>query len=255
MSQMGALAFARQGWTYDAILQHYYPGTTFAKETPPATVIYDGKVRDTRDYLVRVVQQEIGGAAKNGDMEALKAQTVAAYTFAKFKGFNVRYGQMAYSSLPDEKLSSVVRSAVDAMYGTYLTYGGKTAQTLFYSSSAGKTTSAKSIWGGDYAYLPAGIVSPEEVSVTTVTISAEDFKAIIDRYNAKYPENAITLSGSPSQWLEILGHDGARGNIGYVTSIRVGNKEMDGNAFRTIYNGFNLKEMPDLRSHCFTLSV
>src|SRR5262249_56825325 len=37
MSQYGAQGYAENGWTYDAILAHYYPGTTLA-QTPTSTI-------------------------------------------------------------------------------------------------------------------------------------------------------------------------------------------------------------------------
>ena len=255
MSQLGALAYARQGWSYDAIVLHYYPGTALVSETPPETITYAGKTRDTRDFLVRVVQQEIGGTAKATDIEALKAQTVAVYSFMKAKGYVLSSGDVAYSTLPDGSLSSVVRSAVDSVFGQYLSYGGKAVLATFYASSAGKTTSAKSVWGGSYAYLAGGVTSPETVSVSTVSISAADFKALIDRYNTAHPSNPITLSGSPSQWIEILGHDGARGDVGYVATIRVGNKTMSGNTFRTMFNTYRASGTAGLKSHCFSMQL
>ena len=255
MSQIGAIAYARQGWSYDAIVQHYYPGTTLTSETPPESITYAGKTRETKDFLVRAVQQEIGGTAKEADIEALKAQTVAVYSFMKAKGYVLSSGDVAYSTLADSSLSSVVRSAVDSVYGKYLSYGGKAALTTFYASSAGKTTSAKSVWGGSYAYLAGGVTSPETVSVSTVTISAADFKALIDRYNAANPSNPITLSGNPSQWIEILGHDGARGDVGYIATIRVGDKTMKGNTFRTMFNTYRGSNTAGLKSHCFSMQV
>lgn len=254
MSQLGALAYARQGWNYAAIVQHYYPGASLAQETPPESVSYGGKARETRDFMVRVVQQELGGTAKTTDIEALKAQAVAVYSFLKAKGYTLSSGDVAYSTLPDSSLSATVRSAVDSVYGTYLTYGGKAVLATFYASSAGKTTSAKSVWGGNYAYLAGGVTSPETVSISTVSIRASDFKALVERYNAAHPSNPITLSGSPSQWIEILGHDGARGSeVGYVTSIRVGDKVMNGNAFRTVFNSYRPSGTAGIKSHCFSL--
>ena len=253
MSQLGAIAYARQGWSYDAIVLHYYPGTSLAQETPPATVTYGGKERDMREYLVRVVQQEIGGYAKAADLEALKAQAVAVYSFTKAKGYRLGGNDVAYSSLPDSSLSSLVCSAVDAVYGKYLTYNGKPVLATFYASSAGKTTSAQSVWGGGYAYLNGGVDSPENVSISTCSITAADFKSMIDRYNAAHAFNPITLSGSPSQWIEIIGHDGARGSVGYITSIRVGNKTMNGNTFRTMFNTYRPSGTAGIKSHCFSI--
>ena len=256
MSQMGALAYAQQGWSYSQILLHYYPGTALTKETAPDTVQYNGKAMDTKDFLIRVVQQEIGGYAKSADLEALKAQAVAAYSYMKAKGYNLTSSDMAYSTLADSRLSAVVKNAVESTLGEYLAYNGKAILAQFYASSAGKTTSAENVWGGkNYPYLVGGVDSPEQVSKTTVTISAADFKAIIQKYNAAHPSNPITLSGDPSGWLQILSHDGARGDVGYVSSIRVGDKTMNGNAFRTMFNTYRPSSVNGIRSHCFSFAV
>lgn len=255
MSQMGALAYARQGWSYTQILYHYYPGTSLAKETPAATIRYNGKEMDTKTFLIRAVQQEIGGYAKATDAEALKAQAVAAYSYMKAKGYTLTSNDMAYSTVSDSQLSALVKEAVNATFGEYLTYNGKAVLAQFYASSAGKTTSAESVWGNQYAYLVGGIESIETVSQTTVTIGAADFQSIIQKYNAAHPGNPITLSGDPSGWLQILSHDGARGDVGYVTSIRVGDKTMNGNAFRTMFNTYRPSGVSGIRSHCFALAV
>ena len=255
MSQLGALAYSRQGWGYRNILAHYYPGTTLTREKPPATMTYGGKVRDTEDFMIRVVQQEIGGYCKSGDEEALKAQAVAVYSFMKAYKYTLSSSSVACSTLADSKLSPLVRSAVKSVLGEYLAYNGSPIVAQFYASSAGKTTSAASVWGGTVPYLAGGVESIETVSVTTCSISAKDFKELIDAYNRANPSKKITLSDDPSDWIEILAHDGARGNVGYVTNIRVGDKTMNGNTFRTIFNSYRKSGTPGLRSHCFSFTV
>ena len=256
MSQLGALAYARRGWSYSSILTHYYPGTALTRESAPETVTYCGTTRDLEDFMIRAVQQEIGGYCKSGDEEALKAQAVAIYSYMKVRGYKLTSNDMACSTLADSKLSDLVRSAVRSVMGEYLTYGGKSILAQFYASSAGKTTSASNVWGGNsYPYLSGGVESIEEVSKTTCTVSATDFKAMIEAYNRANPEKKITLSGRPSEWIEILSHDGARGNVGYVSGIRVGDKTMSGNTFRTIFNAYRKSGTAGMRSHCFSFTV
>ena len=138
----------------------------------------------------------------------------------------------------------------------------KTAFTPFYSSSAGKTASAKDTWGGsNYPTLARGIESPETVVVDECKITAAEFKRIVDYYNkGKDSSNQITLSGASYEWIEILEHDGARGDFGYVVKIRVGDKTMSGDDFRTmIGNATKTKAgkiiSKGLKSHCFTFTV
>ena len=256
MSQLGALAYARQGWSYAQILSHYYPGTKLVRESAPATIQYRGNTMSTEEFVARSVQQEIGGYCGSSDAEALKAQAVAVYSYMKVKNYTLTGNDMACSATAYANLPAVVRSAVKAVLGEYLSYNGKAALTQFFASSAGKTTNSTNVWGGSgYPYLCGGVDSAENVSVSTVRVSAEDFKAIINAYNKNHSSNPITLSGDPSGWLEILEHDGARGNVGYISSIRVGDKVMSGNTFRTVFNSYRNSGTSGIKSHCFSFTV
>lgn len=250
MSQLGAVEYGRQGRSYDWILRHYYPGVSLLRETPPDVVTYDGKTRDTEDFLIRAVQQEIGGAA---NAEAYKAQAVAVYSILKSGNYSLTAGDVSCSASADYRLSSAVRSAVRSVLGQYLSYGGETVNAVFFACSAGKTTDSKSVWGVKVPYLNGGVDSPETVSVSVSVVTAKGLKRMVRRYNAAHPEKTITLSGDPAQWLEIVSCDGARGDTGYVTSIRVGSMTMSGHAFRTMYNMYRPSGTAALNSHCFSV--
>ena len=255
MSQLGALAYSQKGWSYRDILSHYYPGTTLTRETPPSTVTYHGQTYEMENFMIRVVQQEIGGYCRSGDEEALKAQTVAAYSYIKARNFKLGENSVARSTLPESQLSSMVRAAVKSVLGEYLTYNGKTISAQFFASSAGKTTSAESVWGGNYPYLQGGVESIESVSASSTSVSTAEFKKMVEAYNRNNPSKSITLSGAPSGWLEILSHDRARGDVGYVREIRVGDRTMSGNDFRVFYNTYSSDATPGLRSHCFSIAL
>ena len=88
MSQDGAKALARQGKNCNEILAHYYEGTVIKVDpnTPMYTVVPDknGKGGVTLlEFLCKTVKQEIGDDSPD---EALKAQAVAAYTYAMYNG-------------------------------------------------------------------------------------------------------------------------------------------------------------------------
>lgn len=259
MSQRGAMTMADNGKTYTEILNHYYPGTTVkADNSPPATIKYGGKDIPLVEYLCKTTRQEMGWSSAGE--EAVKAQMVAVYTFAKNKNFVVDGSQHAYAHSfdykgSDKRLYNIclellgTDSETEISSVPYVDYNGSAAFTCYFSTSAGKTASAQSVWGSDkYPYLKGGVSSPEDPGATTVEISAEDMKELIEAYAQKSGNNVV-LSDDPAEWLEIVAHDSCRGsNCGYVTTMRVGNYQMKGNAFRANVMGYS-----KIRSHCFTL--
>lgn len=245
MSQEGAKAYANQGWTYDRILLHYYtPNVTLLDDSSkPASVRYGGNEIELIEYLARTVAQEIGTGAP---IEALKAQTVAAYSFAKRRKFDVKSGEHAYSTRFNMDPNSNVLKAVNEVAGKYLSYNNDPINAFYFASTAGQTVSSASVWGGYVPYLQGGIKSPEAVSQSTKSFTVEEFRTLVDIYNnlPKKPTGKITLQANPADWLQTMNKD----SVGYVEKIRVGDQEMSGNSFR--FYVLNLK----IKSHCFTFT-
>ena len=113
---------------------------------------------DTVDYICGVVAAEIG---PNSSTEALKAQAVAAYTFAcrrkamrtkeKFDVSSDPATDQAYLSKDTlkerwgddfEQYYGGIYSAVTAVKGEILTYDGAPALTVYHDISGGKTAVA-----------------------------------------------------------------------------------------------------------------
>ena len=250
MSQEGAVTMAKNGSDYKKILANYYPGTTLKTDSStPETVKYGGVEYDLIEYLCKTSYREIGNGAPK---EAIKAQMVAIYTFAKTYGFDVDSSRHAFSAnwayegtATYEACLEVLgmESETDTPKAVYVDYNGQPAFTCYFASSAGKTASASSVWGGNYSYLSGGASSPENVEVAEFRISSEDMKKLILDY-----DETIVLGDDPSQWIKIVSHDGAyNANIGYASVVKVGNKEMRGNHFRSNICDYQL------RSHCFTV--
>ncbi len=108
-------------------------------------------------YLYGVLPSEI---SSKWDIEALKAQAVAARSFAIYQKINSKY--------PDYDLDSTVLSqvykgydveketankAIESTYGEVLTYENKVIQAFFHSNSGGRTESSEEAWGGNLDYL------------------------------------------------------------------------------------------------------
>lgn len=245
MSQNGANYLANQGWNYAQILSNYYYGTVLVSgDTYPTTINYNGTDYQTREFLASSLESEMGGSFHK---EALKAQAVALYTFAKYNKFKLTTSSNAFG----KQASSACYEAVDEVmkYGLYVAVypGTDAALTPFHAISAGKTTSYYNVWGGTaVTYLAGGRPSYGDYEAkdfkTTYSITSDELKSIV-----KSKLN-VDLSGDPSTWITIISHDGVvNENIGYVSSMNVGGKIISGNEFRT-----NVLE-GKIRSHCFMM--
>lgn len=242
MSQSGANYYADKGWNYLEILAIYYYGTTLVMgDTYPETITFGGTSYTTRDYLAITVESEMGSKFEK---EALKAQTVAAYTFAKYSNFSLATTAHAFDKTP----SAEVYAAVDEVIGQYLIYNGQVCQTFYHAMSAGKTTSyANAFAGAQVPYLSGGRPSYGDATlpdyVTTVTFTSDELAALI------YSKTNTQLTGDPSTWLTIESHDGCIDqNTGYVSYIKVGDQTYTGNKFRLEVLG------GAIRSHCFSIT-
>lgn len=111
------------------------------------------------EYLYGVVPQEM---PHNWPKDALKAQAVAARTFAMnsigtrdTKGYDVdsTTNSQVYNGVTYE--NPTVNKLIDETRGEIITYQGKTIQAFFHSSAGGYTENAQNVWGTDIPYLKA----------------------------------------------------------------------------------------------------
>jgi peptidoglycan hydrolase-like amidase len=112
---------------------------------------------DIEEYLKGVVGSEMGSFADSP--EALKAQAVAARTYALYrirtrakKDFDVD-DTTTFQSYHYNKIKQVYTDAVEATRGQVLFHNGKVIDALFSASNGGRTVSALSRWGNAIAYL------------------------------------------------------------------------------------------------------
>ncbi len=126
-------------------------------------VIPDGKQLvaidrvDLEQYLYSVLGAEM---SKDFPAEALKAQAVAARTYALYRSraaskkiFDVDSTQdsQVYRGLSSE--ASTTQAAVDATSGQIMTYQGKPILAVFHSASGGHTENVEDIWSDRVPYL------------------------------------------------------------------------------------------------------
>ena len=259
MSQHGALEMAKNGSNYEQILTHYFPGTTIKEDTAtPETVKYGGEDIPLIEYICKTTKKEMGYSSAG--KEAVKAQMAAIYTYAKHNKFVVKSSQHAYDSGFAFEGTEIHKTCLeylgiaadgDKPVAKYVDYNGTAANTVYFSTSAGKTASASSVWSANtYPYLEGGVSSPENPNPSEFEISAEDFRKLVEAYNNGREENKkIVLGDNPAQWITVVEHDKCISDgCGYVTAIKIGNAQMKGNAFRTGLMNYKI------RSHCFTVT-
>jgi SpoIID/LytB domain protein len=149
MSQDGALGYAEHGWSYQAILGHYYTGTALG-QAPAGTIVkvlVGSKVRDVplEEYVRGVVAAEM---PSSWPLAALEAQAVASRTYAitsdvggsKFDVYSDTRSQVYRGKAAETSRSN---AAVAATAGQIVTYGGQPAITYFFASSGGHTESVQ----------------------------------------------------------------------------------------------------------------
>jgi len=145
MSQEGALGYAEHGWSYSAILAHYYTGTALGAAPAGAKVrVLIGNTVHTlplETYVRGVISAEMPAS---WPAAALEAQAVAVRTYAltahaggsKFDVYSDTRSQV-YRGPAAETAST--NAATIATVGQIVTYAGQPAITYFFASSGGHT--------------------------------------------------------------------------------------------------------------------
>jgi SpoIID/LytB domain protein len=154
MSQDGALGYARRGWSYQAILAHYYTGTTLGTAPAKAVVrvlVSNKVIRLPLERYVRgVVSAEMPAS---WPLAALEAQAVASRTYAltahaggsRFDVYSDTRSQV-YMGVAAE--TAQTNQAIAATAGQIVLYAGQPATTYFFASSGGKTENIENAFIG-----------------------------------------------------------------------------------------------------------
>lgn len=190
------------------------------------------------DYLTGVLMGEMPASF---EMEALKAQAVAArtYTLRRLEAGGTLSDDPAVcqafiplSGAPEklgedwEALLEKFKTAVRETDGQVLTYEGELISATYFSASGGKTESAQAVWGGDAPYL-VSVESPgEDGAESAVSVPLEEFLSVLE-----IPDPAVS---------SITYTEG-----GGVDAIVIGGKA---------FSGTELRQLFGLKSTCFSLA-
>ncbi len=206
------------------------------------------KTLSLADYLWSVVAAEMPATF---EPEALRAQAVCARTYAasrartgvhSAKSADVCAGSGCCTAFIDPKdaaqrwgdyaeaYTAIIRDAVSDTDGIILTWDGEPIQAVFFSSAAGNTEDAETVWGYAIPYL-VHVESPEGDEVpnyhSTVSLTPQEVQACAQRAGL-WPD----LSGPPSTWFQGL----TRTAGGQVSEIKLGGIALSGNAARNLFS-------------------
>ena len=193
------------------------------------------EVLNLEDYLIGVVSSEVPASFEE---EAIKAQTVAARTYAlkqienkKNLSYDVTDDTRTQVYQTEEQLRNKWQSNYDTYInkikrciketeGEYVTYNDEIIYAFFFSTSNGKTEDNKNVFGKDLPYLKvvdSSFDEPETSGFTfTKTLSLSDFYS---KLGLNYNEN-----------LNIT--DEIRTESGRVSSIKINGTEFKGRDFQ-----------------------
>jgi len=171
MNQYGAYGRSKAGQTFEQILHAYYAGVEISAYPVPATIKINrnGSVEEVSfedDYLMGIGEMpSCWGKPEKGGMEALKAQAIAARTYAlNYTGNGVSpicIDQRCQVYVGQSKVSGECgqywKKAVTETRGKVITYNGEPISAWYASTAGGFTLSSQEVWGSPRPYA-LGIV-------------------------------------------------------------------------------------------------
>lgn len=157
MSQYGAYGRAKAGQNAEQILKAYFSGVEIRKDYPvPSTIVVDGYGRiPFEDLYLKGIAEMPSSWGDRGGMEALKAQAIAARTYALAATNN------AQSSIcPTESCQVFIGSnkggkweeAVAVTRGWVAVKDGQPIKAWYASTAGGFTRSSADVWGRAASY-------------------------------------------------------------------------------------------------------
>ncbi len=251
---LAAGGIPKAGASLPAIGDYYLSPLPENHETIRVLLHESGEIVEmtVEDYLFSVVAAEMPALYET---EALKAQAVAAYTYAMCKAAKNEgdYDITDDSSIDqafipyDEAMAKwgenaptyeeKIRSAVKSVLYEKITYDGKLILAAYHAISSGKTENAADTWGGNYAYLTSVDSSGDKLSpnyLSTAEFTADELKNKLADY--------VSLSGDGSGWVGEI----TRTETGTVLTAVIGGKSISGG---------NIRKALSLRSANFDIAV
>lgn len=189
------------------------------------------------EYLIGVIAGEM---PVSFELEALKAQAVAARTFVLSRKLSVDNTTNSQVYLTDEQMKknwgehyeknkNKIEKAVKETSYEAMTYNGKYISAMFFSSSNGKTVNCEDYFTGEVAYLKS-VDSHWDLTIDPTNTRKKTFSK---------KDLAHAFGILPSK-IEVTSHTSS----GYVKTVTVNKKT---------YTGREVREILDLASSCFQI--
>ena len=196
-----------------------------------------------KEYIFGVLAAEMPALY---DKEALKAQAVAAYTFACYR--RVENADKDYDITTDfntdqsfiteekarekwgdkaDEYCDKLKGIADETENLAITYDGKPILAVYHAVSSGKTEDCKNVWGKEYPYLKA-VASPGD-ALAPDYIGKAVFTA--DEVKSRLSEK-VDFSGEPQDYFG----EAKRTASGTVTSIEVCGADLSGAEIREAFS-------------------
>lgn len=197
------------------------------------------------EYILGVVAAEI--SAEN-NLEALKAQALAAYTFAYRKHIQNSKTNNEYDLTNDSTLDqryideeerrvkwgekfddneNKLKKAVEAVKNQLIVYNGEPILAAYHAISAGKTETAKNVWGTDYPYLQ----SENSVGDLLCADFYSELSVSADDFTKKITELEIQVTGEMDKAIGTI----KKSPSGTVLNIEVCGKKVTGAQMREAF--------------------
>lgn len=184
----------------DEIQFHYVSNNTIRVKDVQTNQI---KTISFEEYIKGVLAGEM---PTNFELEALKAQAVAARSYAliqkeknKNKDYDVVNTVDNQVYLSDETLKekwqeeyitkiNKIKKAVTETKGEYLTYQGQIAETLFFSTSTGQTENSEEVFSSKVPYLRSVSSTWDEASPVYEETNTFELKEFYEKLNLTYQD-------------------------------------------------------------------
>lgn len=199
----------------------------------------DGYNSNMEDYIVGVVAGEMPA---DFHMEALKAQAVAARTYAlrqKNNGGRIWQEYLSIEQMRErwgDSFNLNYKKICDAVFSTegiIIVYDNQPALAVFCSASGGMTEASKNVWGGDLPYLKSVISDgdiTEQQFIEKISVDKERFGDIFG-INPEDTQKVFSIK--------------KRTDAGYVEAVEIAGRK---------YTGMEIRNILGLRSAYFDVA-
>lgn len=194
------------------------------------------------NVIARIIEAEMGSGC---ELEALKAQAVAAYCYLKY---NKSTASNPVTVAVKVSAGAKAIQAAQEVVGQILTYKNALCLTPYYAYSAGRTNACHDVWTANLPYLvPVDSSVDKQYSKfeTTKSWTSAEMAAVIKK------QFGVTLTGDPSKWFQITAY--TTSGV-YVATLNVGGQSTYKSGGKTYaFTGARMYSKLDLRSAAFDI--